>query len=391
MSTLGVMDLFEYQARELFDAHDVPVLPATVAGTPDEAEDAAAGIGGVTVVKAQVRTGGRGKAGGIAVAESPEKAREAAARILDLEIKGHPVDKVMVTQGADIAEEYYFSLLIDRAERSYLAMFSTEGGVDIEQLAAERPDDLVRVTVDPLTGMDDETARRVVAGMPAEVGEKIVPVLQRLYEVFRDEDATLVEVNPLVLTDDGDIIALDAKITLDDNAAFRHDNRDSLSDEAGELDPLERRARDHGLKYVTLDGSVGIIGNGAGLVMSTLDVVGMAGGDPANFLDIGGGASPDTMTASLEIVLGDEQVRSVLINVFGGITACDDVARGIVAALEELGESATKPLVVRLDGNNVDEGRAILADLDHPLVTVVSSMNEAADEAVRKASHVSVS
>lgn len=391
MSTLGVMDLFEYQARELFDAHDVPVLPATVAGTPDEAEDAAAGIGGVTAVKAQVRTGGRGKAGGIAVAESPEKAREAAARILDLEIKGHPVDKVMVTQGADIAEEYYFSLLIDRAERSYLAMFSTEGGVDIEQLAAERPDDLVRVTVDPLTGMDDETARRVVAGMPAEVGEKIVPVLQRLYEVFRDEDATLVEVNPLVLTDDGDIIALDAKITLDDNAAFRHDNRDSLSDEAGELDPLERRARDHGLKYVTLDGSVGIIGNGAGLVMSTLDVVGMAGGDPANFLDIGGGASPDTMTASLEIVLGDEQVRSVLINVFGGITACDDVARGIVAALEELGDSATKPLVVRLDGNNVEEGRAILADLDHSLVTVVSSMNEAADEAVRKASHVSVS
>ena len=385
------MDLFEYQARELFDAHDVPVLPATVAGTPDEAEDAAAGIGGVTAVKAQVRTGGRGKAGGIAVAESPEKAREAAARILDLEIKGHPVDKVMVTQGADIAEEYYFSLLIDRAERSYLAMFSTEGGVDIEQLAAERPDDLVRVTVDPLTGMDDETARRVVAGMPAEVGEKIVPVLQRLYEVFRDEDTTLVEVNPLVLTDDGDIIALDAKITLDDNAAFRHDNRDSLSDEAGELDPLERRARDHGLKYVTLDGSVGIIGNGAGLVMSTLDVVGMAGGDPANFLDIGGGASPETMTASLEIVLGDEQVRSVLINVFGGITACDDVARGIVAALEELGDSATKPLVVRLDGNNVEEGRAILADLDHSLVTVVSSMNEAADEAVRKASHVSVS
>jgi len=385
------MDLFEYQARELFDAHDVPVLPATVAGTPDEAEDAAAGIGGVTVVKAQVRTGGRGKAGGIAVAESPEKDREAAARILDLEIKGHPVDKVMVTQGADIAEEYYFSLLIDRAERSYLTMFSAEGGVDIEQLAAERPDDLVRETVDPLTGMDDETAGRLVAGLPAEVGEKIVPVLQRLYEVFRDEDATLVEVNPLILTDDGDIIALDAKITLDDNAAFRHDNRDSLSDEAGELDPLERRARDHGLKYVTLDGSVGIIGNGAGLVMSTLDVVGMAGGDPANFLDIGGGASPETMTASLEIVLGDEQVRSVLINVFGGITACDDVARGIVAALEELGESATKPLVVRLDGNNVDEGRAILADLDHPLVTVVSSMNEAADEAVRKASHVSVS
>lgn len=385
------MDLFEYQARELFDAHEVPVLPATVAGTPDEAEDAAAGIGGVTVVKAQVRIGGRGKAGGIAVAESPEKAREAAARILDLEIKGHPVDKVMVTQGADIAEEYYFSLLIDRAERSYLTMFSAEGGVDIEQLAAERPDDLVRETVDPLTGMDDETAGRLVAGLPAEVGEKIVPVLQRLYEVFRDEDATLVEVNPLILTDDGDIIALDAKITLDDNAAFRHDNRDSLSDEAGELDPLERRARDHGLKYVTLDGSVGIIGNGAGLVMSTLDVVGMAGGDPSNFLDIGGGASPETMTASLEIVLGDEQVRSVLINVFGGITACDDVARGIVAALEELGDSATKPLVVRLDGNNVDEGRAILADLDHPLVTVVSSMNEAADEAVRKASHVSVS
>jgi len=387
------MDLFEYQARELFDAHDVPVLPATVAGTPDEAEDAAAGIGGVTAVKAQVRTGGRGKAGGIAVAESPEKAREAAARILDLEIKGHPVDKVMVTQGADIAEEYYFSLLIDRAERSYLAMFSTEGRRHraTGRRTPRRPGPGDGGSADPLTGMDDETARRVVAGMPAEVGEKIVPVLQRLYEVFRDEDTTLVEVNPLVLTDDGDIIALDAKITLDDNAAFRHDNRDSLSDEAGELDPLERRARDHGLKYVTLDGSVGIIGNGAGLVMSTLDVVGMAGGDPANFLDIGGGASPETMTASLEIVLGDEQVRSVLINVFGGITACDDVARGIVAALEELGDSATKPLVVRLDGNNVEEGRAILADLDHSLVTVVSSMNEAADEAVRKASHVSVS
>lgn len=391
MSTLGEMDLFEYQARELFDAHHVPVLPGIAAVTPEETGDAAASIGGVTVVKAQVKTGGRGKAGGIFVAPTPEKAREAAARILDLEIKGLPVDQVMVAQGADIAEEYYFSILVDRAQRSFLAMFSAEGGVDIEQLAAERPDDLVRVPVDPLTGMDDDTARRLVAGLPAEVGEKIIPVLQRLYEVFREEDATLVEVNPLILTDGGEIIALDAKITLDDNAAFRHDNRDSLADEAGDLDQLEQQAREHGLKYVTLDGSVGIIGNGAGLVMSTLDVVDTAGGSPANFLDIGGGASPETMTASLEIVLGDEQVRSVLINVFGGITACDDVARGIVAALDELGDTATKPLVVRLDGNNVEEGREILADYDHPLVTLVSSMDEAAEVAARKASHVSVS
>lgn len=382
------VDLFEYQARDLFEAHGVPVLRGDVAATPEGAREAATRIGGVTVVKAQVQTGGRGKAGGIRIAHTPEEAATAANEILGMEIKGHPVEQVMVAQAVDIAAEYYFSVLLDRANRSYLAMCSTEGGMDIETLAQKKPEEIARVDIDPLTGIDEVKAREIVAaaGFDEKVGELVVPVLQKLYAVYREEDATLVEVNPLVLTKQGEIIAIDAKITLDDNAAFRHGNRAALAAAAGHLDPLEQQARDKGLKYVTLDGAVGIIGNGAGLVMSTLDVVAATGErhggqKPANFLDIGGGASAETMTAALEIVLADEQVKSVFVNVFGGITACDEVAHGIVAALEALGESATKPLVVRLDGNNFEAGRRILADYDHPLVTGVWNMDEAADRA----------
>ncbi|NLF90051.1 MAG: ADP-forming succinate--CoA ligase subunit beta [Corynebacterium marinum] len=386
------MDLFEYQARDLFAAHSVPVLAGIVADTPEGAREAAVRIGGVTVVKAQVKTGGRGKAGGIRIAATPEEARTAAEEILGMDIKGHTVEKVMVAQVADIAQEYYFSLLLDRANRSYLAMCSTEGGVDIERLAADRPEALARVEVDPLTGVDEATARRIVeaAGFPAEVGEKVIPVLQKLYEVYREEDATLVEVNPLVLTEAGEIVALDAKITLDDNAAFRHGNRAALSAAAGHLDPLEQKAREKHLKYVTLEGSIGVIGNGAGLVMSTLDVTAYAGEKhggvkPANFLDIGGGASAEVMAAGLDVILNDPQVKSVFVNVFGGITACDAVANGIVNALKILGDEANKPLVVRLDGNNVEEGRRILAEANHPLVIQADTMDAGADKAAELA------
>ena len=386
------MDLFEYQARDIFDAHGVPVLPSLVATTPEQAEAAAARIGGPTVVKAQVKIGGRGKAGGLRLAPTPQEALAAAEDILGMDIRGHTVEKVMVAQAVDIAQEYYFSLLLDRANRSHLAICSVEGGMDIEQLAADTPEALARVPIDPLTGLDEATAREIVAAarFPGQVGEKVVPVLQKLHEVYHEEDATLVEVNPLVLTQDGEIVAIDAKITLDDNAAFRHEDRAELTELAGGMDELERRARDHGLNYVTLDGAVGVIGNGAGLVMSTLDVVEAAGERhggqrPANFLDIGGGASAETMRTSLEIVLADPEVRSVLVNVFGGITACDVVAEGIVGALEEMGEAATRPLVVRLDGSNVDEGRRILAEYDHPSLTLVSDMDEAADRAAELA------
>ncbi|SMG12082.1 succinyl-CoA synthetase (ADP-forming) beta subunit [Corynebacterium pollutisoli] len=375
------MDLFEYQARDIFEEHGVPVLQGTVATSPAEAREAAEQIGGPVVVKAQVKIGGRGKAGGIRVAETPDAAHAAADAILGLDIRGHRAEKVMVVECVDIEEEYYFSILLDRAARTFLAMFSVEGGVDIEKLAEERPDAITRVEVDPLGELDAEA---LVAALPEDVRPAVIPVLHQLLDVYRAEDATLVEVNPLVLTVDGRVIALDGKITLDDNAAFRHDNRAELADAAGHLDPVEKRAREHGLKYVTLDGSVGIIGNGAGLVMSTLDVVSGAGEKhggqkPANFLDIGGGASPETMTAALEIVLSDDDVRSVFVNVFGGITSCDAVATGIVEALTRL-DDASRPIVVRLDGNSVDEGRAILEDFDHPLVTVVADMEEAGDK-----------
>ncbi|MBU8793460.1 ADP-forming succinate--CoA ligase subunit beta [Micrococcus luteus] len=385
------MDLYEYQARDLFEAHGVPVLAGIVAQTPDEAKAAAEKIGGVTVVKAQVKVGGRGKAGGVKVAKTADEAYEHAKAILGMDIKGHTVHQVMIAQGADIAEEYYFSVLLDRANRTYLAMCSVEGGMEIEQLAEERPEALAKVPVSPLTGIDAETAQKIVteAGFPEELRADVAEVIQKLWEVFEKEDATLVEVNPLVKTGDGTILALDGKVSLDDNAAFRHEDHAALVDERTE-DPLEAKAKANGLNYVKLDGQVGVIGNGAGLVMSTLDVVAYAGEQhggvkPANFLDIGGGANAEVMANGLDVILGDEQVKSVFVNVFGGITACDQVANGIVKALEILGDTATKPLVVRLDGNAVEEGRRILQEANHPLVTLAATMDEGADKAAELA------
>lgn len=385
------MDLFEYQARELFAKHGVPVLKGIVATTPEEAKAAAEEIGGLTVIKAQVKTGGRGKAGGVKLAKSPEEAYEHAKAILGMDIKGHTVHRVLVADGADIAEEYYFSLLLDRANRSYLAMCSVEGGMEIEQLAAERPEALAKIEVDPLVGLDQAKAEEIAkaAGFSAELQEKVVPVLVKLGEVYTKEDATLVEVNPLVLTPEGTILALDGKVSLDDNAEFRQPEHEALVDKSAE-NPLEAKAKQFDLNYVKLDGEVGIVGNGAGLVMSTLDVVAYAGEKhgnvkPANFLDIGGGASAEVMAAGLEIILGDEQVKSVFVNVFGGITACDAVADGIVKALEILGDAATKPLVVRLDGNNVAEGRRILSEANHPLVVLAETMDSGADKAAELA------
>ena len=385
------MDLFEYQARDLFAKHGVPVLKGIVATTPEEAKAAAEEIGGLTVIKAQVKTGGRGKAGGVTLAKNPDEAYEYAQQILGMDIKGHTVHRVLVAQGADIAEEYYFSILLDRANRSYLAMCSVEGGMEIEQLAAERPEALAKVEVDPLVGIDSAKAQEIVeaAGFSAELQPKVVEVLVKLGDVFKKEDATLVEVNPLVQTPEGDILALDGKVSLDDNAEFRQPDHVALVDKSAE-NPLEAKAKQHDLNYVKLDGEVGVVGNGAGLVMSTLDVVAYAGEKhgnvkPANFLDIGGGASAEVMAAGLEIILGDEQVKSVFVNVFGGITSCDAVAEGIVKALEILGDSATKPLVVRLDGNNVEEGRRILSEANHPLVVQATTMDSGADKAAELA------
>ena len=385
------MDLFEYQARDLFAKHGVPVLKGIVATTPEEAKAAAEEIGGLTVIKAQVKTGGRGKAGGVKLAKNPDEAYEHAQQILGMDIKGHTVHRVLVAQGADIAEEYYFSVLLDRANRSYLAMCSVEGGMEIEQLAAERPEALAKVEVDPLVGIDSAKAQEIVeaAGFSAELQPKVVEVLVKLGDVFKKEDATLVEVNPLVQTPEGDILALDGKVSLDDNAEFRQPDHVALVDKSAE-NPLEAKAKQHDLNYVKLDGEVGVVGNGAGLVMSTLDVVAYAGEKhgnvkPANFLDIGGGASAEVMAAGLEIILGDEQVKSVFVNVFGGITSCDAVAEGIVKALEILGDSATKPLVVRLDGNNVEEGRRILSEANHPLVVQATTMDSGADKAAELA------
>ena len=381
------MDLFEYQARDLFESYGVPVLAGIVADTPEEAKAAAAAIGGTVVVKAQVKAGGRGKAGGVKVVHNPEDAATAAATILQLEIKGLPVNKVMVAAGAKIAQEFYFSILLDRANRSYLSLCSVEGGMEIEILAVERPDALARIEVDPIAGIDLAKAKEIArAGhFPAELVDKVAPVIVKLYEVYTGEDATLVEVNPLVLTEDGEIIALDGKVSIDENAGFRHPNHAALEDAAA-ADPLEAKAKANDLNYVKLDGEVGVIGNGAGLVMSTLDVVAYAGEKyggvkPANFLDIGGGASAEVMAAGLDVILGDAQVKSVFVNVFGGITSCDAVANGIVGALNTLGAAATKPLVVRLDGNKVEEGRAILSAANHPLVTLATSMDDGADKA----------
>ncbi len=385
------VDLFEYQARDLFEGYGVPVLPGIIADTPEEVRAAAEKIGGVVVVKAQVKIGGRGKAGGVKVAKNPDEAEAAAREILGLDIKGHIVRRVMVAGGARIAQEFYFSVLLDRANRSYLSLASVEGGVEIEVLAVERPEALARIDVNPLAGIDLAKAEEIAraAKFPEELIGKVAPVIVALYDVYKGEDATLVEVNPLVLTEDGDIIALDGKVTIDENADFRHPNHADLED-AASADPLEAKAKAAGLNYVKLDGSVGVIGNGAGLVMSTLDVVAYAGEDfggvkPANFLDIGGGASADVMANGLDVILGDEQVKSVFVNVFGGITSCDAVAHGIVGALAKLGDAANKPLVVRLDGNNVEEGRRILNEAAHPLVTLAATMDEGAATAAELA------
>jgi succinyl-CoA synthetase beta subunit len=385
------VDLYEYQARDVLEKHGVPVLGGIVATTPAEAKAAAEKLGGGTVVvKAQVKTGGRGKAGGVKLAHSPEEAEARASEILGMDIKGHTVHRVMIAEGAKIAEEYYFSVLLDRSERRYLAMASVEGGMEIEQLAVERPEALARIAVDPTVGIDEVKAKEIVdaAGFAPEVADEVASVIQKLWTVYDAEDATLVEVNPLVRTEDGAIVALDAKVSLDENASFRHAEHAELEDKAA-ADPLEAKAKGLDLNYVKLDGQVGIIGNGAGLVMSTLDVVAYAGEQhgvkPANFLDIGGGANAEIMANGLDVILGDAQVRSVFVNVFGGITACDEVANGIVKALEILGDAAAKPLVVRLDGNNVEEGRKILAEANHPLVTVVPTMDEAAAKAAELA------
>ena len=389
------MDLYEYQARELFASHGVPVLAGIVARTPDEAYEAAQKLladSDLLVVKAQVKIGGRGKAGGVKLARSAQEAREKAEAILGMDIKGHTVHSVLIAAGADIAEEFYFSILLDRSERRELALCSAQGGMDIETLAREHPEALARVGLDPKVGIDEDVAAQILgeAGFNRSHVEKLAPVLVKLWDTYRGEDATLVEVNPLVLTEQGDVLALDGKVSLDNNAAFRHPEHAAFADKSAQ-DPREAMAKEAGLNYVRLEGQVGVIGNGAGLVMSTLDVVALAGEEwgvkPANFLDIGGGASAEVMAKGLDVILGDDQVRSVFVNVFGGITACDQVARGIVGALETLGDAASKPLVVRLDGNKVEEGRAILAAAAHPLVHMEETMDGAARRAAELAAN----
>ena len=380
------MDLFEYQARDLFESHGVPVLGGAVAFTPDEAEKAAASMGGRVVVKAQVKVGGRGKAGGVKLAETASDAKEKAAAILGMDIKGHTVHKVMIAQAAPIESEYYLAILLDRANRNFLVMASVAGGMEIEEVAHTSPEKLARVGIDPNVGITKEKAMEIVKGgqFPADVQDQVVEVLLKLWAAFVAEDATLMEINPLVKTSDGKVVALDGKVTLDDNAEFRHPNHEALVDHAA-ANPLEAAAKEKNLNYVKLDGQVGIIGNGAGLVMSTLDVVAYAGEKynvkPANFLDIGGGASAQIMADGLSIILGDKDVKSVFVNVFGGITACDAVANGIVQALQILGDKATKPIVVRLDGNNVIEGRRILNEAAHPLIQQLDTMDGAAARA----------
>lgn len=387
------MDLFEYQGRDVFEKHGLPVLAGGVAQTPQEARAIAERLGRV-VVKAQVKTGGRGKAGGIKLADNPSDAYDRAAEILGMDIKGHTVNKVMLAETADIAEEYYFSYLLDRANRTFLCIASVAGGMDIEQVAAETPDKVAKIAIDAVSGVDEALAREIVAAahFPAEVADQVVAIAIKLWQTFVAEDATLIEVNPLARIADGRVLCLDAKVSLDENAGFRHAEHEVLEDKSA-VDPLEQAAKAKDLNYVKLDGEVGIIGNGAGLVMSTLDVVAYAGAEvggvkPANFLDIGGGASAEVMANGLEIVLSDPSVKSVFVNVFGGITSCDAVANGIInafALLESRGEKMTKPLVVRLDGNNAEAGRAILDGANNPLVQRVDTMDGAAKRAAELA------
>ena len=384
------MDLFEYQARDLFESHQIPVLAGAVATTADEAFAAAEKIGGKVVVKAQVKVGGRGKAGGVKLAENSTDAKEKAKAILGMDIKGHIVNKVMIAQAAPIDSEYYLAILLDRANRNFLVMASVAGGMEIEEVAHKTPEKLAKVGINPNNGIDKAKALEIAKGgmFPADVLDQVADALVKLWQAFVKEDATLMEINPLVKTSDGKIIALDGKVTLDDNSSFRHPDHEALVDHAS-TNPLEKLAKEKDLNYVKLDGQVGIIGNGAGLVMSTLDVVAYAGEKygvkPANFLDIGGGASAEVMANGLSIILGDKDVKSVFVNVFGGITACDAVANGIVQALNMLGNQATKPIVVRLDGNNVELGRKILNDANHPLVQQLETMDGAEAKAAELA------
>jgi succinyl-CoA synthetase beta subunit len=384
------VDLFEYQARDLFESHQIPVLAGAVATTSDQAYSAAEKIGGKVVVKAQVKVGGRGKAGGVKLAENAADAKEKAGAILGMDIKGHIVKKVMIAQAAPIESEYYLAILLDRANRNFLVMASVAGGMEIEEVAHKTPEKLARVGIDPNKGIDKAQALEIAKSgqFPADVLDQVGDVLVKLWQAFIKEDATLMEINPLVKTTDGKVIALDGKVTLDDNAIFRHPEHEALVDHDA-TNPLEKLAKEKDLNYVKLDGQVGIIGNGAGLVMSTLDVVAYAGEKygvkPANFLDIGGGASAEVMANGLSIILGDSDVKSVFVNVFGGITACDAVANGIVQALEILGSKATKPIVVRLDGNNVELGRKILSEANHPLIQQIETMDGAAAKAAELA------
>ncbi|MVU82925.1 ADP-forming succinate--CoA ligase subunit beta [Nocardia sp. ET3-3] len=385
------MDLFEYQAKELFVKHGVPSSEGRVTDTAEDARAIAEEIGKPVMIKSQVKVGGRGKAGGVKYAATPDDAFTHANNILGLDIKGHITKKILVAEAKDIAAEYYISFLLDRSNRTYLAMCSVEGGMEIEEVAATKPDRLAKVPVDAVKGVDLAFARSIAeqGHLPADILDAAAVTIQALWEVFIKEDATLVEVNPLVRTPNDEILALDGKVTLDENAEFRHPDHAEFAD-IDATDPLELKAKENDLNYVKLDGEVGIIGNGAGLVMSTLDVVAYAGENhggvkPANFLDIGGGASAAVMAAGLDVILNDAQVKSVFVNVFGGITACDAVANGIVGALNTLGDEANKPLVVRLDGNKVEEGRKILSDFNHPLVTLAQTMDEGADKAAELA------
>jgi succinyl-CoA synthetase beta subunit len=385
------VDLMEYQAKELFAKHDVPVTLGKTVESAADAKAAAEEIGGTVVVKAQVKVGGRGKAGGVKLAKTPEEAEEHASNILGMDIKGLTVNRVLVVPAEQIEEEYYFSFLLDRSNRSYLCIASIEGGVEIEEVAKSNPDAVKKIAIDPRTGVDEAKATEIVdeSEFPDALRDQAISFVQQLWKVFVEEDATLVEVNPLARLEGDKLEALDGKISLDANAEFRHEDHEQFEDKDA-ADPLEAKAKAKGLNYVKLDGAVGIIGNGAGLVMSTLDVVAYAGEDhggvtPANFLDIGGGANSEVMANGLDVILNDEQVKSVFVNVFGGITACDEVANGIVGALDILGDEASKPLVVRLDGNNVEEGRRILDEANHPLVTLAETMDGGADKAAELA------
>ncbi len=388
------MDLYEYEAKDLFGRHGVPVIGGQVVNTAEAAAKAATEIGGKVVIKAQVKMGGRGKAGGVKVAEGHDDALEKAKGILGLDIKGHIVKKVLVTEASAIAEEYYVSFLLDRANRTYLAMASVEGGMDIEEVARTKPEALAKIAVDAIEGCTPAKAKEIVtaAKFPAEVAPQIEKILVGLWDALIKEDATLVEVNPLAKLADGQVVALDGKMTLDENASYRHPDHVEFADTAN-VDPIELRAKENDLNYVKLDGEVGIIGNGAGLVMSTLDVVAYAGEKhgnvtAANFLDIGGGANAQVMANGLDIILTDPGVKSVFVNVFGGITACEQVANGIIQAvgiLEQQGKKVTKQIVCRLDGNNAPEGRRILRECGIPVIELVETMDEAADRAAERA------